>query len=122
MNEVRERTGRNADQQTRLRASGSGWSFSFAPLLIAFAIFSSSAFAQEQPQIQTAPPPPKIVPKSERETLNKEKTPKERTKLALEFMDDRLIKAEAANTSDDLRLMFDELGYVWHEFWGPATT
>lgn len=104
---------RAAGRRIDHRLSGSGLSFVFASVVMSLAIFSSAASAQIVPQIQTAPPPLKVVPKTERETLSKEKKPKERTKLALEFMDARLVKAESANTSDDLTLMFTELG-IFH--------
>jgi hypothetical protein len=85
---------------------------SIASLLVLLAMIGSAS-GQDQPQIQTAPPPLKVVPKAERESLEKENKPKDRTKLALELMDLRLTKAEAANTSDDLSLTFAELG-IFH--------
>ena len=98
--------------QARLRVLCSGFSSPIASLLIVLALFSAAS-GQDQPQIQTAPPPLKVVPKAERESLEKEDKAKDRTKLALELMDLRLTKAEAANTSDDLGLMFTELG-IFH--------
>lgn len=83
-----------------------------------FAAFTLLAFwsvgtAQIPDDVVPAPPPLKMIPKETREILDKQPGVKERTKLALQLMESRIVAAEAANTSDELDKTFAELG-IFH--------
>ncbi|MGI8788406.1 MAG: hypothetical protein ACR2HG_11675 [Pyrinomonadaceae bacterium] len=67
------------------------------------------ADAQEK-QIILAPPPLKILSKAEKSQLKAETDVKRRTKLSLDLMDARLLKAEELNKQEKYKEMFDELG------------
>lgn len=85
----------------------------FAVFLLSASVLFVSAFqlnAQTPAEIDTAPPPLKVISKSERDELSSSKGVKERTKTALEFMDVRLKNAELANSRGDLDTAFAELG------------
>ena len=58
-----------------------------------------------------APPPLKVLSKSERQQLDAEPKVKDHTKLALALMDARLKAAEAENAKQEYRAMFTELGH-----------
>lgn len=67
--------------------------------------------AQPEPERQeTAPPPLKILSKNERTQLEAIKDVKDRTKLALELMEARLLKAETSHAAEQHQEMFVELG------------
>ena len=68
----------------------------------------SSGFAQGQDE--TAPPPIKMLSKSERTQLGGAVQLKERTALALELIDSRLRSAEKFTTDENYSLMYAELG------------
>jgi len=68
----------------------------------------SSEFAQGPDE--TAPPPLKMLSKSERAQLTEKTQLKERTALALELMDARLRSAEKFATDENYSLMYAELG------------
>jgi hypothetical protein len=70
-------------------------------------ILSIDAAAQEP---DTAPPPIKMLSKSEKSDLNAKTDPKQRTVLALELMDKRLKSAEKYRTDENYALMYAELG------------
>jgi hypothetical protein len=79
-------------------------------LLLAFAFFvSSNVFAQVQLE-DIEPPPLKLLSKTERSQLEAAAEIKPRTKLALELMEARLVKAEQFGAREQYREMFDELG------------
>jgi len=67
------------------------------------------AVAQDEPQ-EIAPPPLKIISKAEKSQLDAETDVKQRTKLALELMEARLVKAETFGKQEEYREMFTELG------------
>lgn len=73
-------------------------------------LFGSNISAQELPTTEIAPPPLKILSKGEKEQLDKEVDIKKRTKLALDFMEGRLKKAEEFDMNDQFAEMYDELG------------
>jgi hypothetical protein len=73
-----------------------------------FLIFAIVISAQEPDDI--APPPLKILSKSERADLATKTEPKERTGLALQLMDARLRSAEKFHTDENYSLMYAELG------------
>ena len=76
---------------------------------IAFVLlFSFAAFAQEPGDI--APPPIKMLSKSEKADLSAKSDPKQRTALALELMNKRLSSAEKFRTDENYSLMYAELG------------
>ncbi len=75
---------------------------------IVFSIFP--ALAQNEPPDDMAPPPVKNVSKAERSQLESETEVKKRTKLALELMNIRLLKAEELNSRQEFTEMFLELG------------
>lgn len=79
-------------------------------LLLFLAISFTPAFGQSEPPDDMAPPPVKNVSKAERSQLEAETEVKKRTKLALDLMNGRLIKAEELNSRQDFTAMFLELG------------
>lgn len=83
--------------------------FCFSALLAFCFLFSSNVFAQVQLD-DIEPPPLKLLSKAERSQLEAAADIKPRTKLALEFMEARLVKAESFGAREEYREMFDELG------------
>jgi hypothetical protein len=112
MNERQVQFQRSDGDRKGLRAFSRGCFYLAESVVLCFALFATAS-AQPPERIDTAPPPLKVVPKPERESLDKVKKPSDRTKLALGLMDARLGKAETANTGDDLSLLFTELG-IFH--------
>ena len=86
-------------------------SFIFA-LFLLLTVYCSllTAYAQDDGQKGTAPPPLKIISKEENKQLAAETDIKKRTKLALGLMEIRLKKAEDLNSQQRFSEMFDELG------------
>ena len=75
------------------------------------AMLSVVAVAQDdQDDLETAPPPLKILSADEKSKLAAESEVKRRTKLALDFMDIRLKQAEAYDAAQNYDQMFVELG------------
>ena len=77
--------------------------------IIFISSFSSETFGQEIPK-DAEPPPIKVISKEEREQLSKETKIKNRTKLSLELMETRLLKAEELGSKNQYKEMFIELG------------
>lgn len=74
-------------------------------------LFSISGFAQDDESWrETAPPPLKILSKTEKSQLDGSSDAKQRTKLALDLMESRLAKAEQLHTAEQYPEMFLELG------------
>jgi hypothetical protein len=71
---------------------------------------SHSAWAQDDVEYEIAPPPLKFVAKDEQARLDAEPAAKDRTKLALTFMDHRIAEAEKLNRAASFDAMFTELG------------
>lgn len=71
--------------------------------------FSQVSSAQNEPE-EIVPPPIKVVSKSELSQLGAESELKRRTKLSLELMEARLLKAEGFAAKEEYREMFDDLG------------
>ncbi len=85
--------------------------FRIATFLLLSACLLTTVSAQpEQPSYETAPPPLKILSKTEKSQLDSASDIKERTKLALELMEVRLLKAEEFDTKEQFAEMFVELG------------
>ena len=82
---------------------------SLATSLFILLFFSQITIAQNEPE-DIAPPPLKIVSKTERSQLGAEGEVKRRTKLSLELMEFRLLRAEEFATKGEYREMFTELG------------
>lgn len=59
---------------------------------------------------EIAPPPLKILSKTEKSRLDSSTDIKQHTKLALELMDARLLNAEGYSAREEYREMFNELG------------
>ena len=71
-----------------------------------------SVFAQgDDKGRDTAPPPVRVLSRSDRERLDTKRDVKDRTKLALEMMSERLTSAEKLMTSEEFDAVFRELGY-----------
>lgn len=81
--------------------------FALACLLLSLYV-APSVFGQEPEE--SAPPPIKMLSKSERTELNDKPQPKERTALALQLMDTRLRSAEKFLTNENYSLVYAELG------------
>lgn len=77
--------------------------FTFPFVLIA------PVFAQTD-QIDTAPPPLRMLTKEERTALESTADAKARTKLALEYMESHMTAAETYNAKHEYDAMFHELG------------
>lgn len=69
--------------------------------------FFSIGWAQQD---DVAPPPLKLISKSERELLNSKPEPKDRANLTLELMNARLRSAEKYSADENYMLMYAELG------------
>ncbi len=84
----------------------------FNLLFFAFLLTASASFcaAQEDDGRDVAPPPLKFMSKEEKAKLEVTNDVKGRTKLALELMEARLLKAETFHNEEKYREMFDELG------------
>ncbi len=80
----------------------------FLPLAFCL-LFSTNVFTQVQLE-DIEPPPLKLLSKTERSQLEAAAEIKPRTKLALELMEARLVKAETFGANEQYREMFDELG------------
>jgi hypothetical protein len=79
--------------------------------ILAFAIILVLDFAAAaQYPADAAPPPIKMLSKSEKLDLNSRTDPKGRTELALELMDKRLKSAEKLRVDENYSLMYAELG------------
>lgn len=78
--------------------------------LIAFAAILNAPAQTEEEWRSTAPPPLKIISKQERTQLEAVTDIKQRTKLALELMEARLLKAEGFDAREQYDEMFLELG------------
>ena len=70
---------------------------------------ASFLFGQTQGD-DIAPPPLKLMSKSEKAELSGKTDMKDRVNLALQFMDTRLKSAEKFRTDENYSLMYDELG------------
>lgn len=78
------------------------------------AIVSVSAFAQPEPQAQeVAPPPLKIISRSEREQLNNAKDAKARIKLTIELAETHLSAAETKTTAHEYDAAAAAAGKYW---------
>lgn len=80
----------------------------FLPLV--FCLFVSSNVSAQVQLEDIEPPPLKLLSKTERSQLEAVAEVKPRTKLALELMEARLVKAETFGAQEQYREMFDELG------------
>jgi hypothetical protein len=69
-----------------------------------------NAQAQQEEQFEVAPPPLKILSRTEKSQLESAGDVKQHTKLALELMETRLLNAEGYSAKEDYREMFNELG------------
>lgn len=79
-------------------------------LLTAFCLLLTANAQPESQSFETAPPPLKILSKTEKSQLEAVTDIKQRTKLSLELMEARLVKAESLSTSEQYPEMFTELG------------
>ncbi len=78
--------------------------------MVVVTLLSLSAWAQTE-TLDLAPPPMRILPKDEKERLDKSKDVGSRTKLALNLMEGRLVEAEAQSGRQNYDDMFRELGH-----------
>jgi hypothetical protein len=74
-----------------------------------FIFFPNDSFGQRKPD-DLVPPPLNILTKDEQKQLKAETKMKNRTKLALELMDLRLIKSQKLADENEFRKSLDELG------------
>jgi hypothetical protein len=79
-------------------------------LFVLFVLCQINLAQREKPPIDSAPPPLKILSKSEKSQLDAEKDIRKRTRLALELLEARLAKAEDLNSKEEYKNMFNELG------------
>lgn len=79
-------------------------------LLTAYCLLLTVSAQTDDPVNETAPPPLKILSKTEKAQLEAVTDIKERTKLALELMDARLLTAESYSAKEAYSEMFLELG------------
>lgn len=95
---------------SRQSPSGGRFRITFFLLLTACCLLPTIQAQPESDFQETAPPPLKVFSKTERKQLEAEKDAKERTKLALELIEARLVKAETLYTAEQYQEMFTELG------------
>lgn len=62
-----------------------------------------------EPPLDVAPPPLKLISPDERKTLDNETGIKKRTQISLEMMESRLMKAEQLTAQDNYKLSLDNL-------------
>jgi hypothetical protein len=86
------------------RAKAVNCVFAFSMLLL----FTFAAFAQDP--LDIAPPPIKMLSKSEKADISTKTDPKARTALALDLMSKRLAAAEKFRADENYTLMYAELG------------
>ena len=73
--------------------------------------FTALIYAQEPDDLsRIAPPPARTLSKEEKDLLGSQSEIKKVTKVALELMESRMKKAEAADSQDNFEGMFIELG------------
>lgn len=89
------------------RAENCKFLFLFLFISVAFAV---STNAQENLLKDTVPPPLSIISKGEGEQLKVQTDMKKRTELALNLMQNRLMKAETLSNEKKFRESLDELG------------
>lgn len=86
-------------------------SFLFAGVVIILLTVSAFAQTADEPFPEgVVPPPLNVISKQERSDLDAETKMKDRTKLALEFMDIRLKRSEEAASKEEYQVSLDELG------------
>jgi hypothetical protein len=81
-----------------------------ATCFLSLLIVASPAIAQEDDDADAAPPPVKAVPKPEKDELAAEASPKERTKVTLDFMNGHIAAAEKLSNDHNASAAFKELG------------
>ena len=81
----------------------------FLPASIFFLLLLGGCAFSQDPD-DPAPPPLKLLSKTERAQLNLKTDLKERTNLALQLMDSRLKSAEKFRVDENYSLMYAELG------------
>jgi hypothetical protein len=89
---------------------GTSWIDLILAAMLVVMVLSLSVRAQTE-TLEFAPPPMRILPKDEKERLDKSKDAGSRTKLALNLMEGRLVEAEAHNGRQNFDHMFRELGH-----------
>lgn len=85
----------------------------FILLSLCASLLVATASAQEPEETldpNAAPPPVKVMTKGERSQLDSEQDAKDRTKLALQLMSDRLTRAQTFNDKGEFVEMYNELG------------
>ena len=104
-------------EKLKVRKAFGKWSFGmiigylafiFSLFTFHFSLFTTASAQDDQTEI--APPPLKLVAKSELTRLDAQSDAKARTKLALELMSERLTAAEKLNAAQDFTGVFRELG------------
>jgi hypothetical protein len=81
------------------------------PAILLCAVFVAVSIASvAQAQDEPAPPPIKMLSKTERQQLKGQVKPKDRTNLALDLMDTRIRSAEKFAADENYSLMYAELG------------
>ena len=79
-------------------------------ILFVATTFALNSVARAQEPTDAAPPPLKMLSKSEKQDLNSKLDPKQRTALALDMMSKRLGSAEKFRADENFSLMYAELG------------
>lgn len=97
-------------RKTTAKINNSYFSF-FGFFILAFAFcFATPAFAQETEPDEIAPPPLKILSKTEKKQLEDVTDLKKRTILALQLMELKLKKIEMLDDQNEFAQMYEELG------------
>jgi hypothetical protein len=99
---------RNGKMVNDIPRYSAGRALLFLGLFVSLIALCCSVQAQEPDE--TAPPPLKMLSKTERGQLTAKAEPKERTSLALQLMEARLRSAEKFRTDENYSLMYAELG------------
>ncbi len=83
---------------------------SFAAVAFFLLMSSAPVFSQEPDEDDPAPPPIRVMSKDERSQLEAKTEIKGRTKLSLELMNARLMRAEQNYAKSEFAEMYNELG------------
>ncbi len=78
--------------------------------LFALALLDTAGSAQDNVPADAEPPPLKVLSKSEKDRLAASRDVKERTKLTLELMNERVLVAEKYLPQEQFEMVFRELG------------
>lgn len=81
--------------------------------MILVALIFASALCAQEPKPDQAPPPLKVIPKTERTQIDGSKDEKARVKLTIELAEDHLAKVESNTSQQMFEVAAAEAGMYW---------